>query len=94
MSDGKEIGNVVAAGEQAVADVLPSLKDGFQPKDLVEIGGKLIQHLDVYLDAIKGAGDIPAEIKNMKKTDMMRIVGQSLIKLADSIDAQSEPVQS
>lgn len=88
MTEGKETGELVAGAEQAVADILPSLKDGFQPKDLLEIGSKAIQHIDIYLEAVKGISEVPAEVKEMKKSAALRIVAAALIQLAEQLDAK------
>jgi hypothetical protein len=87
MSEGKELGEALAAVEQAVSDVLPSLKDGFQPKDLAEIGAKVVEHLDVYLAGIKGVSEVPAEVKDLSKSAALRIVASSLNQLADQLEA-------
>lgn len=91
MSDAKELGEALVAGEQAAADIGQLVsdvkKDGFQIADVMALVGNVVAHANIYIGGVKGASEIPAEIKDMKKSDVLRLVAKELNAVADKMDA-------
>ena len=76
MLDG--MGEASVTGKKVVVAVKKALVDGFGPEDLAILGELMAAMPDTSkLDAaVKGAGDIPEELKDLDKDETIQIIAK------------------